>query len=221
MLAIADMTPPAITSKFSKPAPVASSTWLVNFMDTAPVAEEGGWWLLRSCEEFAVDGYQSQMMEVWGRHGRLVCNSRQLVALYAVNDLASARFLWKRIPPGCKADPELVKLWDLGKYLLTRKYGEMFHYLESICEPRPRTHTRALRRPRPSLTSERAAAPSLSPLSSSVVARFVSASPPASAPHARPLCSRAPGWAQRRTGSGRPRCSARRTPRSRRTRPPG
>ena len=83
MLAIADMTPPAITSKFSKPAPVASSTWLVNFMDTAPVAEEGGWWLLRSCEEFAVDGYQSQMMEVWGRHGRLVCNSRQLVAFYA------------------------------------------------------------------------------------------------------------------------------------------
>ena len=45
--------------------------------------------------------------------------------------------------------------------------------------------------PRPSLTSERAAAPSLSPLSSSVVARFVSASPPASAPHARPLLTRA------------------------------
>ena len=50
LLAIADMTPPAISPKFPKPAPIASATWLVNIMDTAPVAAaDGGWWLLRIC----------------------------------------------------------------------------------------------------------------------------------------------------------------------------
>jgi hypothetical protein len=62
----------------------------------------------------------------------------------------SARFLWKRIPPACKADKELAHLWNVGKLLWVRKYVEMFALLKSI-------------------------APGLSALNQSTVARFVKA----------------------------------------------
>lgn len=62
----------------------------------------------------------------------------------------SARFLWKRIPQAYKADKELAQLWDVGKLLWTRKYVEMFAFLNSI-------------------------APGLSALNQSTVARFVKA----------------------------------------------
>jgi hypothetical protein len=41
----------------------------------------------------------------------------------------SARFLWKRLPSHCKCDPELGRVWDLGKYLWNRKYEGMFDFI--------------------------------------------------------------------------------------------
>ena len=82
LLALGDTLPPASTSLFKAPAPVSSTTWHLNVIDTSPTAFEGGWWLLRTRAESARLGYSSQDMELWGASG-LVWVERQCVAIYA------------------------------------------------------------------------------------------------------------------------------------------
>lgn len=85
LLALADMPPPAIMSRFSGPAPISSINWHVNIVQPNAVAAEGGWWLLHQRAEAAADGYVSQDMTVYGGedNGTLVAAGRQSVAIYA------------------------------------------------------------------------------------------------------------------------------------------
>ena len=103
MLALADMPPPAMLPRFPSPAPIASATWHVNFLEdltaahhpapavgaaaeaeaTAVCARPGGWWLLMARAEHAKAGYSSQDMALWGRDGRPVLVGRQSVAIFA------------------------------------------------------------------------------------------------------------------------------------------
>ena len=81
MLALADMPPPAILSKFPEPAPTSSMTWLVNFLVDDPQTDEG-WWLMQTRAEHAREGYSSQDMLVWNASGQPVIAGRQSVALF-------------------------------------------------------------------------------------------------------------------------------------------
>ena len=81
LLALADMPPPAVLPKFTKPAPISSMTWMVNFLQS-PNKDNAQWWLLRSAAENAQDGYSSQDMQVWDADGRLIISGRQSVTLF-------------------------------------------------------------------------------------------------------------------------------------------
>ena len=104
MLALADMPPPAMLPRFPNPAPIASATWHVNFLEDltaahnpatavgavgggsggdAVCAHPGGWWLLMARAEHAKAGYSSQDITLWGRDGRPVLVGRQSVAIFA------------------------------------------------------------------------------------------------------------------------------------------
>lgn len=57
----------------------------------------------------------------------------QLLAIYLLfNDLISAKFLWKRIPPEIKEDnDELSIIWLVGKLMWKRNYAEIYGVIES------------------------------------------------------------------------------------------
>lgn len=82
LLALADMPPPAMMPKFTKPKPISSLTWMVNMLQENPQPYKDGWWLLQSRAEHASQGYSSQDMIVWGADLRPVIAGRQLVAIY-------------------------------------------------------------------------------------------------------------------------------------------
>jgi COP9 signalosome complex subunit 8 len=51
----------------------------------------------------------------------------QLFAYLIVNDLNSARFLWKRIPTEIKAaNPELANIWKIGQHVWKREYQPLY-----------------------------------------------------------------------------------------------
>jgi len=81
-LALADMPPPAMMPKFTKPKPISSLTWMVNMLQENPQPYKDGWWLLQSRAEHASQGYSSQDMIVWGADLRPVIAGRQSVAIY-------------------------------------------------------------------------------------------------------------------------------------------
>jgi len=59
----------------------------------------------------------------------------QLLAYYILNDLNSARFLWKRIPSEIRAsNTELQAIWTVGKHLwpATRNYPEVYNSLRAV-----------------------------------------------------------------------------------------
>ena len=80
-LALADMPPPAVLPMFTKPAPLSSMTWQVNFLTDSPVTVDR-WWLLESRADYVGAGYTSQDMLIWNRTGDLVLAGRQSVAIF-------------------------------------------------------------------------------------------------------------------------------------------
>jgi len=81
LLALADMPPPAIMPMFPAFARISSMTWGLNFLTDHPATDDG-WWLLESRAENAAEGYSSQDMFVWNRHGEPVIAGRQSVAIF-------------------------------------------------------------------------------------------------------------------------------------------
>jgi acyl-CoA thioesterase len=81
LLALADMPPPAMVPMFSRPAPISTMTWSLNFLSDRPATDDG-WWLIRSRAENAADGYSSQDMFVWNAKGEPVIAGRQSVAIF-------------------------------------------------------------------------------------------------------------------------------------------
>ena len=69
--------------------------------------------------------------ELGSDHKAAVLYSTQLMAYYTVNDVDSARFLWKRIASPCKQDAELEKVWRIGQLLWAREYEQMFALLST------------------------------------------------------------------------------------------
>lgn len=51
------------------------------------------------------------------------------VYLYS-NELCAAKFLWRRVPEHMKNDPELQKVWSVGKALWTKRYTEAYELLD-------------------------------------------------------------------------------------------
>ncbi|GAB2785608.1 thioesterase family protein [Halomonas shantousis] len=82
LVALADALPPAAMCLFSEPAPVSTMTWMFDVLSEAPRTDDG-WWLSRSVAEATCDGYSSQAMTVWNRHGEPVIVGRQNVAVFA------------------------------------------------------------------------------------------------------------------------------------------
>lgn len=81
LIGIADMPPPAVLPMFTEFAPVSSMTWMMNFA-SVDLSTENGWWLMRTCAEYAQKGYSSQDMQVWNAQGDLVITGRQNVAVF-------------------------------------------------------------------------------------------------------------------------------------------
>lgn len=82
LLALADALPPAAFTQFTAPAPISTTTWQIQFLETAPVTEDG-WWLIHSQSRYAGDGFSAQDMRIWNRAGVPVATGGQGVAIYA------------------------------------------------------------------------------------------------------------------------------------------
>ena len=82
LLALADMPPPAVLPMFKEPKPISSMTWQVNFLSSA-APKLTDWYLLQSRADYAIAGYSSQDMLIWGQDGQLVLVGRQNVAIFA------------------------------------------------------------------------------------------------------------------------------------------
>lgn len=81
LLALADCPPPAALSLYSTPAMVSSMNWSIDILSDTFETEDN-WWLARAHAETVGDGYSSQSMTLWNRHGKPVMASRQTIALF-------------------------------------------------------------------------------------------------------------------------------------------
>lgn len=82
LLAIIDAWPPAVLPMFSRPAPISSMSWSVEFPDPPGRPCPGGWWRYHAWTDVAGDGYAHSRAFLWGEDGELVAISRQTVALF-------------------------------------------------------------------------------------------------------------------------------------------
>ncbi|KAJ0011140.1 hypothetical protein Pint_32919 [Pistacia integerrima] len=61
------------------------------------------------------------------------CYAIHLLGHIYVNDINSARFLWKSIPAGIKeSQPEVVGAWCIGQKLWTRDYAGVYEAIRSF-----------------------------------------------------------------------------------------
>lgn len=74
-----------------------------------------------------------------------------LIGYLILRDLDAARFLWKRIPPACKAaDTELARVWAIGKCMVRFRSASAPRATARVCAS---THTAARASPRPTAAS--------------------------------------------------------------------
>lgn len=81
-VALLDTLPPAGAGLLTRPAPLSSLTWMVDF-PTADFTTDDGWYLLRSTADYVGGGFSGQSMTAWTRSGRLAALHRQSVAIFA------------------------------------------------------------------------------------------------------------------------------------------
>jgi acyl-CoA thioesterase len=81
LLALADAPPPAAMSMLRQPARISSMTWMAEFL-TDTIDTEDGWFLARHTAQTAQQGYSSQAMRLWNRHGRPMMIGRQTIAVF-------------------------------------------------------------------------------------------------------------------------------------------
>lgn len=54
----------------------------------------------------------------------------KLFAAYLyTNELCAAKFLWRRVPEALKTNPELQKVWSIGKALWTKQYTQAYELI--------------------------------------------------------------------------------------------
>lgn len=81
LIALADVPPPAAMGLVPRPAAISSMTWSMELLNEVR-PDDDGWRLLRSTAVTLADGYSSQSMMLWDRHGLPLLISRQLVAVF-------------------------------------------------------------------------------------------------------------------------------------------
>ena len=81
LLALGDVTPPAIAPLMKGPAPVSSVTWQMDFL-TDDLSTENGWYLLYTHAERATEGWSGQDMGVWASDGRPIASARQTIVVF-------------------------------------------------------------------------------------------------------------------------------------------
>jgi acyl-CoA thioesterase len=81
LLALADAPPPAASARSKAPSPISTMTWSIDML-TDQIATDDGWWLIHNVAEQIADGYSSQAMTLWNRHGQPIMASRQNIAVF-------------------------------------------------------------------------------------------------------------------------------------------
>ena len=81
LLSIADAPPPAAMSMFKAPGMISSMTWMAEFL-TDDIQTLEGWFLAQHTAQLARDGYSSQSMRLWNRHGEPLMVGRQTIAVF-------------------------------------------------------------------------------------------------------------------------------------------
>lgn len=81
LMAMGDGLPPAAFRLFEKMTPLSSLNWQINFIDPAPVTNDG-WWLLTATADRAQGGYSSQRMTIWNAGGAPIAEAMQAVAIF-------------------------------------------------------------------------------------------------------------------------------------------
>lgn len=81
LLALGDAPPPAAMSLLKTPGPISSMTWYVDFL-TAEIETEDRWFFARHVADTAENGYSSQSMTLWNRHGAPIMLARQMIAVF-------------------------------------------------------------------------------------------------------------------------------------------
>lgn len=82
LIALADLTPPAVAPTISGPAPVSSVTWQMDLL-TDDLSTDDGWYILMTDAQAARDGWSGQNMAVWSLDGRPIAGGRQSIVVFA------------------------------------------------------------------------------------------------------------------------------------------
>ncbi|MCR9268856.1 MAG: thioesterase family protein [Hyphomonadaceae bacterium] len=82
VLAIGDAPPPAVMSMFKQPLRISSMTWMAEFMTDTITTDPDGWYFAQHTAQLAKDGYSSQSMRLWNRHGEPILVGRQTIAVF-------------------------------------------------------------------------------------------------------------------------------------------
>jgi len=92
-----------------------------------PLIESANWEeLIRVCEQ-----YEFESANEAPSAATLPFYGVQLFAYLLINDLNSARFLWKRIPTDVKAAvPEFASIWRIGQSMWKREYNNIYASLQ-------------------------------------------------------------------------------------------
>ena len=81
LLALGDAPPPVGMSFYDRPIRISSMNWSIDVLTDAFETEDN-WWLSRAHAQTLGDGYSSQSMTLWNRHGTPVMASRQTIAIF-------------------------------------------------------------------------------------------------------------------------------------------
>ncbi|MCR9080444.1 MAG: thioesterase family protein [Hyphomonadaceae bacterium] len=82
ILAIGDAPPPAAMSMLAVPSRISSMTWMAEFMTDEIQTDPDGWYFAQHTAQLAKDGYSSQSMRLWNRHGEPILVGRQTIAVF-------------------------------------------------------------------------------------------------------------------------------------------
>lgn len=56
--------------------------------------------------------------------------SKLFAAYILTNELCAAKFMWRRVPESIKSNPELQKVWSIGKALWTKQYTQAYELID-------------------------------------------------------------------------------------------
>ena len=79
---LADVLPGAAAPMVSRPAPMSSMNWQMNFLKDDVVTDDG-WYLVETKLSAALGGYSSQVMRFWNKKGEMIAEGTQSFAIFS------------------------------------------------------------------------------------------------------------------------------------------